>query len=312
MTLEQLLSELPRERTQLLDNLGRIRRRVGPLTPERSDALADHMNIRRGEVAEVVSFYSYLHVPHDCVRVCTGPVCDCLGARDLLARAREREEDGVPVMEVPCLGHCDIAPVGTRGDTILPGLTDAEVGHSANDGPSTGLEHADETLTGYAQRGGLEALRAGHSSDAVLSELEASGLVGYGGAGFPTFRKWAAVRQHGGSRVVVVNADEGEPGTVKDRYVMELRPHLLLEGMAIAARFAEAEHAIIYLREEYATARERLAAAIDEFRAAGLLDGLELELVVGAGAYICGEETAMLESLEGRRGMPRLRPPFPA
>ena len=112
--------------------------------------------------------------------------------------------------------------------------------------------------------------------------------------------------------MVVVNADEGEPGTIKDRYVMELRPHLLVEGMAIAARFVEAEHAIIYLREEYATARARLLSAIAEFRAAGLLGSMPVEIVTGAGSYVCGEETAMLESLEGRRGMPRLRPPFPA
>ena len=176
--LGDVLAELPRERTQLLDNLGAIRRHVGPVTPDRSDALADHMNIRRGEVAEVVSFYSYLQLPQDCVRVCTGPVCDCLGARDLLAQAEERAESGVPVVEVPCLGHCDLAPVGTRGDTILPGMTEAAVTHAANDGPSTGLAQADETLADYERRGGLEALRAGHSNEAVLAELEASGLVG--------------------------------------------------------------------------------------------------------------------------------------
>jgi formate dehydrogenase len=307
-----IVEALPRERTQLLDNLGELRRRVGPLTPDLSDALADHMNIRRGEVAEVVSFYSYLELPHDCVRVCTGPVCDCLGARELLAQAEERAEPGLPVVEVPCLGHCDIAPVGTRGDTVLPGLASAAVTHNANDGPSTGLAQSDATLADYERRGGLEALRAEHSDEAVLAELEASGLVGLGGAGFPTHRKWAAVAEYPGPRVVVVNADEGEPGTIKDRYVMELRPHLLLEGMMIAARFVAAEHAIIYLREEYATARERLTAAIDEFRAAGLLGSLPVEIVTGAGSYVCGEETAMLESLEGRRGMPRLRPPFPA
>jgi formate dehydrogenase beta subunit len=312
VTLDSLLTELPRDRTQLLDNLGAIRRRIGPVTPERSDALADHMNVRRGEVAEVVSFYSYLQVPHDCVRVCTGPVCDCLGARDLLARAKERAEDGVPVMEVPCLGHCDLAPVATRRDTILPGGSEGEVTHAANDGPSTGLAIADGTLADYERRGGLDALRASPSNDAVLSELEAAGLVGYGGAGFPAFRKWAAVVQQPGPRVVVVNADEGEPGTIKDRYVMEQRPHLLLEGMTIAARFAEVERAIVYLREEYATARTRLEQAIGEYRAAGLFHGLEIDIVSGAGSYVCGEETAMLESLEGRRGMPRLRPPFPA
>jgi NADH:ubiquinone oxidoreductase subunit F (NADH-binding)/NADH:ubiquinone oxidoreductase subunit E len=310
--LHGLLAELPRERTHLLGNLGTIRRRVGPVSPERSDALADHMNIRRGEVAEVVSFYSYLGLPYDCIRVCTGPVCDCLGARELLARAQEQAEPGVPVLEVPCLGHCDVAPVGTRGDTMLPGLTESPVTHNANDGPSTGLAERDETLADYEQRGGLGALRTAVSNDAVLAELEAAGLVGYGGAGFPTFRKWAAVMQQPGPRVLVVNADEGEPGTIKDRYVMELRPHLLVEGMAVAARFAEVERAIVYLREEYAVARARLVSAIAEFRSAGLFDGIPVEVVTGAGSYVCGEETAMLESLEGRRGMPRLRPPFPA
>ena len=126
-----------------------------------------------------------------------------------------------------------------------------------------------------------------------------------GGAGFPTWRKWDAVRREPGPRVVIVNADEGEPGTIKDRYVMELRPQLLLEGLAAAMRFCETDEAYIYLREEYATSRAVLEDAI-------AARGLPVELVIGAGAYICGEETAMLESMEGRRGMPRLRPPFPA
>ena len=210
--LGDVLAELPRERTQLLDNLGAIRRHVGPVTPDLSDSLADHMNIRRGEVAEVVSFYSYLQLPHDCVRVCTGPVCDCFGARELLAQAQERAEAGRPGRGGPCLGHCDLAPAGTRGDTILPRMEDAAVTHSANDGPSTGLGQADETLADYERRGGLDALRAEHSNEAVLAELEASGLVGYGGAGFPTFRKWGTVVQFSGPRVVVVNADEGRAG----------------------------------------------------------------------------------------------------
>jgi formate dehydrogenase len=138
----------------------------------------------------------------------------------------------------------------------------------------------------------------------VVARLEASGLTGMGGAGFPTWRKWEAVRVEPAPRVVVVNADEGEPGTIKDRYVMELRPQLLLEGLEAAMRFCETDEAYIYLREEYAGARARLREAI-------AARGLPVGLVVGAGAYICGEETAMLESMEGRRGMPRLRPPFP-
>jgi formate dehydrogenase beta subunit len=300
------LPELPRERTSLLDNLGRVRREVGPLTPELSDAVADHMNIRRGEVHEVVSFYSFLRVPVHAVRVCIGPVCDCLGAKDLLAREQETA-NGVPVLGVECLGHCDLAPVLLRGDAVEP-----EVVHRTNDGASTGLGQADATLADYEARGGFDVLRNLPDADRIVAELKASGLAGYGGAGFPTGLKWEAVAREPHPRYVVVNADEGEPGTIKDRYVMERRPHLLLEGMLIAMRFAEAAEGFIYLREEYGTARARLTDALDELRASGYLDGLSVELVVGAGAYICGEETAMLESMEGRRGMPRLKPPFPS
>jgi NADH:ubiquinone oxidoreductase subunit F (NADH-binding)/NADH:ubiquinone oxidoreductase subunit E len=306
LRLTELLPELPREHTKLLDNLGRVRREVGPITPELSDALADHMNIRRGEVHEVVSFYGFLKVPTEAVRVCIGPVCDCLGAKELLAREQEHA-NGVPVLGVECLGHCDLAPVLLRGDTVEP-----EVVHRTNDGASLGLAQRDETLADYEARGGYEVFRTLPSNERVVEELKASGLAGYGGAGFPTGVKWEAVAREPGPRYVIVNADEGEPGTIKDRYVMELRPHLMLEGMLIAMRFAEASEGFIYLREEYATARARLKRALEELRETGVLDGLEVELVVGAGAYICGEETAMLESMEGRRGMPRLKPPFPS
>jgi NADH:ubiquinone oxidoreductase subunit F (NADH-binding)/NADH:ubiquinone oxidoreductase subunit E len=306
LKLTELLPELPKERTKLLDNLGRVRREVGPVTPELSDTIADHMNIRRGEVDEVVSFYSFLRVPMNAVRVCIGPVCDCLGAKDVLAREQETA-NGVPVFGVECLGHCDLGPVLLRGDAVEP-----EVAYRANDGPSTGLAQADETLADYETRGGFEVLRNLPANERIVEELKASGLTGYGGAGFPTGVKWEAVAREPGPRYVVVNADEGEPGTIKDRYVMELRPHLMLEGMLIAMRFAEATQGFIYLREEYATARSRLLGALEELRHAGLTDGISIELVVGAGAYICGEETAMLESMEGRRGMPRLKPPFPS
>ena len=276
LRLASLLAEVPPERTRRLDNLGRLRREVGPVTPELSDALADRMNLRRGDVHEVVSFYSFLQVPVDAVRVCTGPVCDCAGSRTLLTDAS---------IEVPCLGHCDLAPVVLHGDEVLGGVT-----HSTN-----GFLAEPDELREPAEL----------APDEVVARLEASGLTGMGGAGFPTWRKWDAVRREPTPRVVVVNADEGEPGTIKDRYVMELRPQLLLEGLVAAMRFCETEEAYIYLREEYATSRAVLQEAI-------AVRGLRVRLVIGAGAYICGEETAMLESMEGRRGMPRLRPPFPA
>ena len=287
LQLATILPELPRERTRLLDNLGRVRREVGPITPEFSDALADHMSIRRGEVHEVVSFYSFLQLPIDVVRVCTGPVCDCFGARELL----EREPGAI---EVACLGHCDLAPVLTRGDEIVPAVT-----YATNDGPAVGLGQRDETIDDYADRGGLELLRERPSPERVVTELKAAGLTGYGGAGFPAGLKWEAVSREPAPRYVVVNADEGEPGTIKDRYVMELRPHLLVEATLLAMQFAGADEGYVYLREEYATARERLERAIAEFRDAGLLDGRRLELVIGAGAYIAGEESALLESHGG-------------
>ena len=276
LRLATLLEELPTERTRLLDNLGRLRREVGPITPELSDALADRMNLRRGDVHEVVSFYSFLQVPVDAVRVCTGPICDAAGGRELLSDAS---------VEVPCLGHCDLAPVVLHGDDVLGGVT-----HSTNGF----LLEPDDVRTPPLL-----------TQAEVLERLEASGLTGMGGAGFPAWRKWDAVRREPAPRVVIVNADEGEPGTIKDRYVMELRPQLLLEGLEAAMRFCETDEAYIYLREEYATSRAVLQEAI-------AARGLPVQLVIGAGAYICGEETALLESMEGRRGMPRLRPPFPA
>ena len=276
LRLASLLEELPPERVRLLDNLGRLRREVGPITPELSDALADRMNLRHGDVHEVVSFYSFLQVPIDAIRVCTGPICDCAGSRALLA-------DGA--IEVPCLGHCDLAPVILHGDAVVGGVT-----HSTN---------------GFLLEPDVVREPATLTPEEVLARLEASGLTGMGGAGFPTWRKWDAVRREPAPRVVIVNADEGEPGTIKDRYVMELRPQLLLEGLAAAMRFCETDEAYIYVREEYATSRSVLQEAI-------AARGLPVHLVIGAGAYICGEETAMLESMEGRRGMPRLRPPFPA
>jgi NADH:ubiquinone oxidoreductase subunit F (NADH-binding)/NADH:ubiquinone oxidoreductase subunit E len=274
LQLPALLNELPTGRTSLLDNLGRVRREIGPITPELSDAVADAMNLRRGDVHEVASFYSYLRVPLETPRVCTGPVCDCLGAR-----AAPGE------LAVPCLGHCDLAPVRLEGEEISGGVT-----HRAN-----GFLLEPDELRRPPEL----------APEAVVELLRSSELTGMGGAGFAAWRKWDAVRVEPAPRVVIVNADEGEPGTFKDRYLLELRPQLVLEGVELAMRFCETEHAYVYLREEYASARARLSEAI-------AARGLAVEIVIGAGSYVCGEESAMLESMEGRRGMPRLRPPYPA
>ena len=275
LRLTSVLGELPTERTRLLDNLGRLRREVGPIEPELSDALADHMNIRRGEVHEVVSFYSFLQVPVDAVRVCTGPVCDCAGSRALLTGG---------AIEVPCLGHCDLAPVVLDGDDVRGGVE-----HSTNGF----LLEPDDIVEPPAL-----------PPDEVVARLEAAGLTGMGGAGFPTWREVGCgaprARPAGRDRQRRRGRAGHDQGSLRDGAASAAAPRgargrdaLLRDGPAF-----------IYLREEYATARARLREAI-------AARGLRVELVVGAGAYICGEETAMLESMEGRRGMPRLKPPFP-
>src|SRR4051812_31473261 len=222
---------------RLLDNLGRLRREVGPITPELSDALADHMGIRRGEVHEVVRFYSFLVEPVDAWRVCTGPVCDCMGARDLLAAA----PPGRRVLEVPCLGHCELAPVVLDGDRVVPDAV-----HRCNDGPSLGLGTRDETLADHERRGGLALLREQPSRDRIVEELNASGLAGLGGAGFPTGVKWEAVVREARPRYVVVNAGEGGAGAIKDPYGMGRRPPPLLEGAVVAVRFARGAGGVGY------------------------------------------------------------------
>ncbi len=232
------------------------------------------MGIRRGEVHEVASFYSFLRVPADAVRVCIGPVCRSKGA-----------EAGPGEFPVECAGRCDLAPVVLDGDFVRGGVS----------------RHANGFLLESDDPRDPPPLSPGE----VLARLEAAGLTGMGGAGFPTWRKWDAVRREPGPRAVVINADEGEPGTIKDGYLLELRPNLLLEGLEAAMRFCEVDEAYVYLREEYMYARARLTERI-------AARNMRVHVVVGAGSYICGEETAMLESMEGRRGMPRLRPPFPA
>ena len=295
-----LISTLPTERTQLLDNLGRIRREIGPITPELSDALADHMNIRRGEVHEVVSFYSFLQVP-------VGRRARLHRARSATASARASSSRSTPsAIEVACLGHCDLAPVCTRGDEIVPAVT-----HSTNDGPAIGLGQRDDDARRLRRRAAASSCSASFPSpSAIVEELKASGLTGYGGAGFPTGIKWEAVRARAwAARTSSSTPTRASRGRSRTATCMELRPHLFLEGVAdrdaVRGGGARLDLPARGVRDG---ARAGSTRALDEFRAAGLLDGLTLELVIGAGAYIAGEETAMLESMEGRRAMPRLRP----
>ena len=235
---------LPSERTQLLDNLGHIRREVGPITPELSDALADHMNIRRGEVHEVVSFTRSSRCRTDAVRVCTGPICDCYGARELLGAHARSDRGRMPRPLRPRARHD-------------PWRRDRSGGHALDKRrPGPRARPPRRALADYEKRGGLELLRnaAPHKSASSRSSRPRGSPDTAGRDSRPESSGRQSPREPG-PRHVVVNADEGEPGTIKDRYVMELRPHLFLEGVADCDAFRGGDRWLVYLREEYATAR---------------------------------------------------------
>ncbi len=279
--------------------LERLQRRGG-LAEGASARVAAETGVPEADVYGVATFYTLLSKP-GVPRVCKGLSCQLAGSSDLLLRL---EADGTPHEAVSCLGQCDRAPV-QLGDTL-------ELQHAAPPGavsphdPDLPIDLAGDDDPTYAAL--AQARRLGR--DGFLDELRTSGLQGRGGAGFAAHVKWEAVRsERSPTRYVVVNADEGEPGTFKDRDVMLRRPHRLLEGLAIAAWFVGADKAFIYLRGEFLGPRRSLEAALAEARPH--LDELEVDLVMGHGAYICGEETALMEAIEGRRGMPRLKPPYP-
>ena len=285
----------------------------------------------------VASFYSLLARPHLKVRVCTGLSCRMRGADNVLAAA---EAAGLPVEECSCLAACDVAPAVLKDRITLPEVSAADMAATKGDwselvsssprvSPSDdengvtwcgdiGPLGADPATLSINMEGAEDYSGAGLakarelSDEAFFAELEASGLQGRGGAGFPAHIKWRAVAgQPVTERFVVLNADEGEPGTFKDRELMMRRPDLVIEGLAIAARAVAADTVYLYLRGEFQVPRARLEHAIEQFESAGLVDGLHFHIHEGQGAYICGEETALLEALEGKRGMPRLKPPFP-
>jgi len=334
------LEGFPQQPHRLLDALHVVREACGGIDPVAEKALAEHLGLMHGRVAEVVSFYSYLTHGRALARPCTGLSCHLKGGSEVLNELEKGPRDANwTVMEVPCLGRCEMAPVALVGAEVVPHASAKSCrqamsggGEGAKDDPigdpggqawrSIPLGSVIADMEAWKAAGGLEALSRVTSGElapeAIVEQLNESGLSGCGGAGFPTGRKWSfllAQRQEG--RTVIVNADEGEPGTFKDRWVMERAPHAMIEGTLIAARTIGAAEAIVYVREEYDLSIERLRSTIEEFRSAGLLEAIngtpaiDLRVAVGAGAYICGEETALIESLEGKRGMPRLKPPYP-
>jgi formate dehydrogenase beta subunit len=318
------LGDAPRRRDLLIEHLHTIQDRYGALSAAHLAALAQELKLAQSEVYEVATFYHHFDVLRDgedappalTVRVCTGLSCELAGARDLLDRLPAILGTAVRVLAAPCIGRCDGAPAalvgqrpvtGANVDTVLAACagaaTDAHTGHIDYDA--------------YRAAGGYRLLRAcedGHMDpESTIVTLMASGLRGLGGAGFPAGRKWRIVRNEPGPRLMAVNIDEGEPGTFKDRHYLERDPHRFIEGALVAAWAVGIETIYLYLRDEYHGLRAMLAHELDRLRADPPVPDLpEIVLRRGAGAYICGEESAMIESIEGKRGLPRHRPPYVA
>ena len=322
--IQALLGDRPRRRDLLIEHLHLIQDAKGHLSAAHIRALAEEMRMSMAEIYEVASFYAHFDVvkedetppPALTIRVCDSLSCELAGAEALKSALEVgMDPDQVRVLRAPCMGRCDTAPVLELGHHHIDHATPEKVQAAI----AAGHTHADipayQDLAAYRAEGGYAQLMELHESgdwEKVQETVLASGLRGLGGAGFPSGRKWGFVRANPGPRYLAVNGDEGEPGTFKDRYYLERTPHLMLEGMLIAAWAVEAETCFIYMRDEYPAVLHILAAEIAALEAAGIVEPGYIDLRRGAGAYICGEESAMIESIEGKRGMPRHRPPFVA
>ncbi|HEX2135992.1 MAG TPA: NADH-ubiquinone oxidoreductase-F iron-sulfur binding region domain-containing protein [Microvirga sp.] len=319
-----LLGDRSRQPDLLIEHLHLVQDRFGCLHARHLVALAHEMRLALAEVYEVASFYAHFDIvmedetppPPVTVRVCDSLACAMMGARKLLEELPAALGSGVRVLRAPCMGGCHRAPVAAIGHALHEHATVGSVSREVALGNVHPRIPAYVDFAAYREGGGYrlltDCLEGRRSAEDVIKSLEDSGLRGLGGAGFPTGRKWRLVRSEQAPRLMAVNADEGEPGTFKDRHCLETDPHRFLEGMLIGAWAVEAGAVYIYLRDEYPQVREILLREIAEVQAAGLSPHAEIHLRRGAGAYICGEESAMLESIEGRRGLPRHKPPFPS
>ena len=319
------LDQGPGRRDRLIEYLHRVQDDIGYLPARLLVALAHELSLAPAEIYEVATFYHHFDVvkendtppPPLTVRICESVSCAMAGANALPEPLQRALGDGVRVQKVPCVGRCEAAPVAVVGRCPVERATVETIRTAVDRGachdacPETAVD-----LETYRSQGGyrtlqkLLAARSAATDEAVIQALDDARLRGLGGSGFPAGRKWRIVRGYPGPRLMAVNIDEGEPGTFKDRYYLERNPHAFFEGMLIAAHVVGVEGIYIYLRDEYAGIRsllERELKALQDHPPSTLPP---IELRRGAGAYICGEESAMIESIEGKRGMPRLRPPY--
>ncbi|MGF1551116.1 MAG: NAD(P)H-dependent oxidoreductase subunit E [Paracoccaceae bacterium] len=323
--VRRLLGDRPRRRDLLIEFLHLIQDEHGHLSADHLASLAHEMRLAQAEVYEVATFYAHFDVvregeappPALTIRVCDSLSCRMAGAEALKAALEKGTNPAqVRVVRAPCVGRCDTAPVAEVGHNFVDHATPERVLAAVEANATEALVPVYEGFDTYRRAGGyetLEALRGGsRTADEVQQTLLDAGLRGLGGAGFPSGKKWSFVRAVPGPRYMAVNGDEGEPGTFKDRYWLERQPHLFLEGTLIAAWAVEAERVYLYMRDEYPGILKILATEIAALEAAGLIVPGYVEVRRGAGAYICGEESAMIESIEGKRGLPRHKPPYVA
>ena len=318
-----LLTDRPRRRDLLIEHLHLIQDHYGYLSAAHLTALAAEMKMALTEVYEVATFYSHFDVVKDgppppaiTVRVCDSLSCAMAGAEKLLRDLPGKLGSNVRVLRAPCMGACDHAPVCAVGHVQTFSATTDKVAAAAKSRPHAHAFNPGADFAAYQKSGGYALLKSCLDGKRTCEELiklvSDAGLRGLGGAGFPTGRKWQLVRAESAPRLFAVNADEGEPGTFKDRFYLERDPHRFIEGMLIAAWVVEAADTYLYIRDEYPEVRLMLAAELAKAEAAGLSPHTRIHLRRGAGAYICGEESAMIESIEGKRGLPRHRPPYVA
>ena len=318
--IQSILGVLPLRRDLLIEALHLVQDSEGALSVTDLAALAEFFGLSQVEVYEVASFYHHFDIvregeappPPLTIRVCDGLSCEMAGAKDLIEELAGKAGSAVRIQPVPCIGRCACAPAAQVGKRAVDRAT-AETLMAAKDAPTTPDIPDYQRLDAYRAEGGYNVLQrvldGEVSAEQAIETLSHAGLRGLGGAGFPAGRKWSIVRGFDGPRLMTVNGDEGEPGTFKDRHWLESAPHRMLEGAQIAAHVVGCKRIYIYMRDEYPAVLEILKREIAALDAAGLMK-TPVELRRGAGAYICGEESAMLESIEGKRGLPRHRPPY--
>src|SRR6266404_7896151 len=321
--VQALLGDRPRRRDLLIEHLHLIQDRYGHISAPHLAALAQEMKLAQAEVYEVATFYAHFDVVKDgppppavTVRVCDSLSCAMAGAETLLATLPGKLGANVRVLRAPCMGACDQAPVVAVGHVQTNRATPETITAAVAKGTHAHAWKPDKDFTAYRAEDGYRLLQAcltgKRTRDDLIKIVSDAGLRGLGGAGFPTGRKWTLVRAEPAPRLFAVNGDEGEPGTFKDRRYLERDPHRFVEGMLIAAWVVEAPDTYFYLRDEYPEVRLMLEHELAKVDEAGLVPHTRIHMRRGAGAYICGEESAMIESIEGKRGLPRHRPPYVA